>query len=195
MFEFIEETHTYLLNGKKLPSVSTILGDTIFSDKYAGVDEYILRRAAQFGTNVHKAIELEMTFMLNDEELEVYKKWLFLKERKGIEPYKKENKVHLDELYAGTYDMEAMINGEKCLCDIKTTYELDLEYISWQLSLYELASGKRFDKLYAIWTPKRQSAELREVKRRTQTELEALLTMYYGEEIDLSEYYGKINSN
>lgn len=188
-FRFVDETHTYYLNNKEIPSVSTILGETLFKDKYAGVSDEVLERAAEFGTNVHKAIELDMTFMLSDEELEVYKKWLFLKARRNIKPYEKEQKVHLDTLYAGTYDMEAIVDGQTALCDVKTTYELDLEYISWQLSLYELASRKKFDKLYAIWTPKRKGAELREVERKTQQELEFILTLYYGKKIDLSDYY------
>ena len=67
--------------------------------------------------------------------------------------------------------MIAQIGSDKCLCDIKTTAELDKEYLSWQLSFYELATGKRFDKLYAIWLPKGKLGQLVEIKRKPQKEL------------------------
>ena len=62
--------------------------------------------------------------------------------------------------------MIADISGAICLCDIKTTAELDEEYLSWQLSYYELAMGKTFDKLYAIWLPKKGIGVLKEIKRK-----------------------------
>jgi len=186
---FVESTHIYTLNGKEVPSVSTILGATLFKDKYSGVDEWVLKKAAEFGTAVHYAIETNEIFMLTDEQYTVYKRYLNLKKRVGLKPLTHEIRVHLDNLYAGTFDMEATIGDDMCLCDVKTTYDLDLEYISWQLSLYELASKKRYDKLYAIWTPKRKGAELREVKRRTREELEMILSMYYQKDIDLGVYY------
>ena len=57
MIEFIEDTHTYLVNGVITPSVSTILGSTIFAKKYSGVSkESSLDIAASFRNECHKAI-------------------------------------------------------------------------------------------------------------------------------------------
>ena len=67
--------------------------------------------------------------------------------------------------------MIARIGKDICLCDIKTTSELDKEYLSWQLSFYELATNKHFDKLYAIWLPKKELGELVEIKRKSKEEL------------------------
>ncbi|MGE4321201.1 MAG: hypothetical protein AB7E61_07115 [Acholeplasmataceae bacterium] len=189
MIRFIEETHQYFVDDVEVPSVSVILGSTIFANKYANVDELTLQNAALFGKGVHKAIETGHTFMLDDIQMDVYRKYLFLIKRKNIKPIKHEIIVHLDTLYAGTFDMEATVNEFECLCDAKTTYELDFEYLSWQLSLYELANGRLYDKLYAIWLPKRKGAELREIERKTQTEIEMLLTLYYKKKINLDQYY------
>ena len=52
---------------------------------------------------------------------------------------------------------------------------LDEEYLSWQLSMYELAYGKKFDKLYAIWLPKGGIAKLVEIKRKNKKEIEKII--------------------
>lgn len=62
--------------------------------------------------------------------------------------------------------MIANVKGYLSLCDIKTTAELDEEYLSWQLSYYELAMGKTFEKLYAIWLPKKGIGQIVEIKRK-----------------------------
>ena len=67
--------------------------------------------------------------------------------------------------------MIARIGKDICLCDIKTTSELDTEYLSWQLSFYELATNKTFNKLYAIWLPKKELGELVEIKRKPKEDL------------------------
>lgn len=184
---FREHDHTYWLGDKQIPSVSTILAKTIFKDKYKDIDTNVLENAAQFGTAVHYAVETGNTFHLTDLEFTVYYRYLKLVERIGLKPLEHEKRVHYQDLYAGTFDMIAEVDNKLVLCDVKTTYELDLEYIGWQLSLYELAYGKRFDGLYAIWTPKRKSAEFREVKRKSLMELGALLTEFYGKDIWLLE--------
>ena len=51
--EFNEETHTYTLNGKILPSVTKLLDD----GTYNKVNEYALERARQRGHEIHKEIE------------------------------------------------------------------------------------------------------------------------------------------
>jgi len=54
--EFNEESHTYTLNGKTLPSVTKLLDD----GTYNGVDPAILQKACDRGHEIHK--ELEMYF-------------------------------------------------------------------------------------------------------------------------------------
>jgi hypothetical protein len=177
--EFIESTHQYLVDGRLTPSVSTILKETIFANKYSGVSESVLRNAAQFGTNVHKAIELSEDLFLSLTEQLVYDKWLNLVKTENIKPLEHEQVVNYHYDYAGTLDMIAEVNGVRSLCDIKTTYNIDMEYLSWQLSMYELAYGERFEKLYVIWLPKRKGAELREVPRKSVEAIQDLIEVYY----------------
>lgn len=179
MIEFIEETHTYIVDGIIVPSVSTILAQTIFKDKYASVPDFVLQKAAEFGTAVHKAIETSEWIGLDDKQYQVYMNYLKLVKRENIEPLVHEQVVSYNYDFAGTFDMIANVNGLNCLVDIKTTYHLDRDYLSWQLSLYELAYGKQFDKLYAIWLPKRKGAELVEIERKSKEEIEELLRGYH----------------
>ena len=73
--------------------------------------------------------------------------------------------------YAGRLDMIAFINRRRCLIDIKTTAELDKESLSWQLSLYEFASGERFLALYCLWLPKGKRGQLVKIERKTEEEI------------------------
>lgn len=181
MIEFIEEGHIYLLNGVITPCVSNIL-HFIFPDKYKGVNKTILNNKAEYGSTVHRAIEyfeqgLEMPKLnyIQEASVEQYKK---LKARYNIEVLSQEQKIHYEDLYCGTYDMEAKVNDIHSLVDIKTTAELDKEYLSWQLSFYELAIGNEFEKLYCLWLPKKGLGQLVEVERKTKEELLKVLKDY-----------------
>ena len=168
MIEYIDEAHLYLINGKVVKSVTQILG-IIFPNKYKGVPKWILNKKADFGSNVHKTIEM----MEKDEEpkidsvyvSEALKQYWKLKENNQIEVIEQEQIVGYKDLYAGRFDMIANIKGKRSLCDIKTTAELDKEYLSWQLSLYEMAYGEKFEKFYCIWLPKGGLGKLVEIDR------------------------------
>lgn len=187
MIEFIEETHQYVLDGILVPSVSEIL-HFIFPDKYKGVDKKVLNKKAEYGTKLHEAIEMyeeeikevseEVAFIntvhikeLNYIQEASLRQYLKLKRENEIEVIKQEQMIHYEDLYAGRFDMIAKIDNKTCLCDIKTTAELDEEYLSWQLSFYELATGQHFDELYAIWLPKKELGKLIKIKRKTKEEL------------------------
>lgn len=184
VLEFIEESHTYIKDGVILPSVSDIL-KFIFPDKYAGIPQEILNKKASFGTTVHKAVEAyeevvwdeplpEMTYI----EEEAFNQYCKLKEKHNIVVVEQETMVHFLDVYAGRFDMIAKIEGHYSLADIKTTATLDEEYLSWQLSLYELATGEQFDKLYAIWLPKKGLGKLVEIQRIDRDELLSKLREY-----------------
>lgn len=178
MIEFVESTHTYLLDGVILPSVSTILKATVFKDKYKEVPPLVLERAAQFGKNVHKAIETNFDIFLTEQESVVFNRYKRLIKKHDITPMEHEQIVYTKD-YAGTLDMIGKVGNDLCLLDIKTTYHLDREYLSWQLSMYEYAYGKQFDKLYAIWLPKRKGAELVEIERKSEEDIKKLVEVYY----------------
>jgi hypothetical protein len=179
MIEFIEESHTYLIDGVITPSVSEIL-HFIFPDKYKNVNQKVLNQKAEYGSKVHEAIEcLEQNkdlakLDINQEfSLGQYKR---LKEKNNIDVLMQEQIINYQTEYAGRFDMVAMVNGNLSLCDIKTTAQLDKEYLSWQLSFYELANmsmyhTEQFEKLYAIWLPKKGYGELVEIERKSINEL------------------------
>lgn len=177
---FNEEEHIYYLDGVLIPNVSTILAATIFKDKYKGVDLETLERAAKFGKEVHKAIEFDFPYGLDDLQIKKFKEWEAIKEKHFIIPINQEEQVYNEELYyCGTYDMIAIVMGIKSMLDIKTTYELDMEYLSWQMSFYYYAK-QDYDvkKIYAIWLPKRKKGSLVEVQLKTFQEIEYVINLY-----------------
>lgn len=181
MVEFIENGHIYLKDGIIVPSVSSIL-HFIFPDKYKNVPISVLNKKAEYGTKVHESIEkIEQTGEII--EFNVYQKialeqYLKLKKMYDIEVLEQEKIISYEYDYCGRFDMIARIGTDKCLCDIKTTSILDEEYLSWQLSFYELATGEEFDKLYAIWLPKKELGKLVEIKRKSKKELLDILKKF-----------------
>lgn len=174
MIDFIEEGHIYLKDGIITPSVSEIL-HFIFPDKYKNVTANILNKKAEYGSKVHEAIEVlektgEIIELNTYQELSI-QQYMKLKQKYDIEVLEQEQMISYDYDYCGRFDMIAKVGEYICLCDIKTTAELDLEYLSWQLSFYEMAYGKTFDKLYAIWLPKKDLGQLVEVNRKPKEEL------------------------
>ena len=176
MIDFLEKEHIYLKDGMIIPSVSEIL-HFIFPDKYKGVPKNVLNKKADYGTKVHESIEqLEEYGNLDISKLNIYQQiaieqYIKLKNKFRINVLEQEQIVSYNYDFCGRFDMIANINNQKCLCDIKTTTELDVEYLSWQLSFYELAYGEKFDNLYAIWLPKKKLGQLVKIERKNKSEL------------------------
>ncbi len=164
-----------------MPSVSEIL-HFIFPDKYKNIDQEVLNKKAKWGSTIHEAIErLETKYTCIMPELDSTQwfsinQWKRLKAKYNIEVLEQEQMINYKSDYAGRFDMIAKVNDELSLCDIKTTAQLDKEYLSWQLSFYELAhmtmyGTPKFEKLYAIWLPKREYGELEKIERKSISEL------------------------
>lgn len=180
MIEFIEEEHLYLVDGIIVPSVTQILG-MIFPDKYKNVDKEILKKKAEFGTLGHAIIEhlninddIALNSILNgqNEELEYcIAQYINLCKIFKITPLEHEKKVCYKKLYAGTLDLIADVDGIESLIDIKFTYKLDEEYLSWQLGMYALALEKKFKKYYCVWLPKKNLGQLVEIVPKTKEEI------------------------
>ena len=176
MLEFNEENHIYLKDGVILKSVTQILKE-LFPLKYDGIPKEILENKSIYGTELHKFIEIiekkkpkrPISYCKRYIKIDIYqeqslKDYLEIKKQYNIEVLESEKIVSYDYDYAGTLDIIALVNGKKSIIDIKTTYEFDEIYVSYQNSLYELANGK-VDKLYCLWLPKRKIGKLIEVKR------------------------------
>lgn len=186
--EFIEETHTYLINGIIVPSVTTLI-KKIFPDKYKGISEKVLERKAKYGTLGHKVIEdIGVSMMSLDEAMQYIKKlyeigeinqdmfislreYVRLCKRNELEPIQNEVIVNYGYEFVGTLDMIANIKGKRCLIDIKFTAELDYEYLAWQLGMYKLAYGEDFDNYYCLWLPKGKIGKLAEIKIKEKDEI------------------------
>jgi hypothetical protein len=55
---FDQHAHTYTLNGKTLSGVTSLLNRQLFKDKYTGISEELLAKAASRGSLIHETIEL-----------------------------------------------------------------------------------------------------------------------------------------
>lgn len=138
--EYDDDTHTYLVDGVIVPSVTQVLS-VKFGKKYDHVDAETLKRACNYGTAVHKTIENYCTDGTDDGSREL-RDFKFLKEHYKIKPMANEIPVivSVDDkpIMAGRLDMVAEINGAVAVADIKTTATLDKEYLAYQLNLYRI---------------------------------------------------------
>lgn len=172
--EFIESEHIYIVNGIIVKSVTQILNE-LFPNKYKNVPLKILNDKSLYGVKVHKAVEDLENGVYVEKPQSVYicesiNQYDKLKKKYNIKVLEQEKIIAYKNIFAGRFDMIAEINGFNCLCDIKTTAEVDKEYLSWQLSMYELAYGSKFDKLYCIWLPKGGLGKLIEIDRIEEVE-------------------------
>ena len=140
--QFVNDSHTYLLNGAEIPSVTTVM-KPLSQKEYGDVDERTLENAANRGTAVHNSIENWLKFGFDDIDPE-YKGYI-----DGFhEWWEKHNPVLIgSEIrtfhrlfgYAGTVDLIALIDGELNLIDFKTTYRLIEKSCRVQLEAYSQA--------------------------------------------------------
>ena len=145
--EFDSESHTYLVDGLTVPSVTEILKSK-FND-YAFVSRSVLEQASAKGTELHKAIELyETTGQTND--LQEFRNYLFLKKRIGFTNISNELPVIYEEngkvLFAGQLDQIIEMNGELGINDFKRVSSPNKEKIAYQLNLYKIAYEQSYQK-------------------------------------------------
>ena len=135
--EFIEESHTYLVDGMIVPSVTQIMKP--LSDQYYGATSpEVLQNAARRGTEVHKAIyDLEQTGMAQEGNASPYvQNYLVAKKLKGFKPLMQEFQL-TDGVFCGTLDMLAELNGQQVIIDLKCTSQLNKELAEVQLAGYQ----------------------------------------------------------
>jgi hypothetical protein len=162
--EYDDDTHTYIVDGVIVPSVTQILG-VKFGNKYAGVNRSTLERAANRGTAIHKAIENFCKYGEDDGAKEVHN-FNFLKKRYGFNVLENETPIIISKddtpIAAGRLDLILDIKGDTAIADIKTTSVLDKEYLAYQLNLYRIgymqSYGRNVSELYGV--------HLREDKRK-----------------------------
>ena len=146
--EYIDDIHCYLCDGIILPSVTTIL-KIKFGNKYKGIDETVLKRASEKGTEVHNAIEKYCKNGI-ESDLKELKNFKFLKKQYKFNVLDNEVPILIfkdDEPVAtGRLDL-VLEDGEQVgLGDIKRTSVLDKEYLAYQLNLYRIGYMQSYGK-------------------------------------------------
>ena len=190
MLEFDKENHIYLNDGVIIRSVTQILKE-LFPSKYDGIPENILNEKAKYGTELHKFIEIiekkkpkrplayiKRYYNPNIYQIESLKDYLEIKKKYNIEITDSEKMVVYKDIYCGTLDLKGTVDNKKAIIDIKTTYDLDELYVSWQNSLYEMAS-EPVDELYCMWLPKGHLGKLVKLERINEKDLKILIGEKY----------------
>ena len=186
--KFDNENHIYKVDGVIVPNGTTILNETIFKGKYKNVPRHILENASRFGRQIHNAIERkDDTFLSDLQKLKYNEFWQLVKDN-DIEIVEQELIVYYvceetgKVLFIGTLDLIILFNGLEDLSDIKTTYNLDIQNLSWQLGFYKIAYEQLFNKQLnngsAFWLPKRKSGGLYDIEMKTKDEVLELVKEY-----------------
>lgn len=152
---FNELDHTYTLDNKSLNGVTSILNRQLFADKYSGISDEVLNKAAEYGKGVHESIELYDSLGIGEDE-DAVKSYIKLCQKEGLTRLDNEYLISDNDYVASSIDV---VFDDCSLADIKTTSHLDEEYVSWQLSIYaylfELQNPDlQANRLLAIWLPK-----------------------------------------
>lgn len=173
--DFDDDKHEYWLGDRQLKGITGIIHQYICKDKYDGVLKDTLDAAADKGRFIHKAIELLVCgFPILDKAKEV-DNFIKLQAETGINFIESEYLVSDEKDFATKIDI---VDSKYNLFDIKTTSELDKEYLSWQLSidayLFELQNGFAAGKLYGIWL-REDKYKLVEVQRIDNATIKSLL--------------------
>lgn len=175
---FNEENHTYFLGDKQLQGITGMIGRQLFPDKYKEVPEFVLKKAAEKGSRIHAQCQFVDTTGFAPESVEAEN---YLRERKaaGFGVVANEYTVSDNEYFASNIDCVWQKDGGVSIADIKTTYNLDKEYLSWQLSIYaflfELQNPLlRVEGLFGIWL-RGDKSELVPIDRKPDAEVQKLM--------------------
>lgn len=179
---FDAESHTYCTkDGEVLHGITGRLKERAFPDEYKDVPEEVLQRAASRGTRIHNILELyDEVGLITDEcqELQNYMKaqteFPFLANH-----LQSEYLITDGEQYASAIDKVYIEDDGVILGDVKTTYHLNEEYVSWQLSIYAyffnlINPNVEVKKLYALWF-REDKYKVVEVERKSIEDVKKLL--------------------
>ena len=181
---FNQEEHTYVNSetGEYYQGITGTLLHKISPDKYSDVPESVLQKAAEYGTAVHEQLELIESLGIEPTTQEG-KNYLRLKEENNLRYLVSEYTVSDLKNFATnidvTYDVEENVVD---IADYKTTYKVDHDLVSWQLSIcaYFLEKNNphiKVRRILCLWL-RHEIAEIFEEKRHSGEEVEALINAY-----------------
>lgn len=181
--------HTYTLNGSSLQGITHVIKDKLFPDEYNNVPDSVLAKAAERGNRIHKVLEMHDLYNIETQDCEELTNYI-----KAVQDYPfLANHVASEYLVTDSQQYASAIDkvyedgkGGVILADIKTTYTLNTEYVSWQLSIYSyffslLNPDINITHLYAIWL-RGDKFKIVEVRRQSEENVKKLL---YTDEIPL----------
>lgn len=173
-------THTYIdvESGKELSGCTIVLKRYGISPDYSAIPDSVMDNASERGSRIHKEISDYINF--GTCETEAQKGYAKL----GLDSIASEYLVSDNEHYATSIDV---VLGDCSLVDIKTTYTLHVNYLSWQLSinayLFELQNPElKVPKLYGAYYKKDGTFSVVEVQRIPVDEVKRLLSAYLNDE-------------
>lgn len=139
--EYIDSIHQYIVDGICVDSITQLL-QFKFNHKYDHVSSDVLNKAADKGTEVHKAIE-DYCVKGTESDLPELRNFKFLQQKYDFIVFGNEIPVLLFKddkpICAGRFDLAIFKDGKTGLADIKRTSTLDKEYLGYQLNLYRIA--------------------------------------------------------
>jgi hypothetical protein len=174
---FDQEAHTYTNTdtGEMYKGITSTLLRRLFPNKYDGIPEAILKKAAERGTLVHEDIELVDSLGV-DPSTEEGKNYLKLKRKHNLNYLTGEWTVSDMQHYATNIDCIYEVEENVVdIADFKTTSKFDKESVAWQLSIcatfLEMNNPHiKVRNLYGIWL-RGDIAELIEVERVADVDL------------------------
>jgi hypothetical protein len=129
--------HTYTApDGRQLRGITGLLKERLGLGSYDGVSEEVLQRAAERGTEVHRLCEEWDNIGQYPEGNADAEAYIALQADNDLRHVCSEYLVSDGHTYASPIDKVFKRGHVYDLADIKTTYRLDKEYVSWQLSVY-----------------------------------------------------------
>lgn len=143
---FNDSEHQYTLNGRAVPSVTTILAPLT---DLSHIPKEVLARKCLLGTALHQAIEY---YLQNDLELDsvhpdvmpYFQAFLKFMTESRFQVEQVEARVCSLKLgYAGTYDLKGILNGKRVLIDTKSVASLGVA-VGPQLAAYQQAHHELF---------------------------------------------------
>jgi hypothetical protein len=173
--QFIEnreqDLHTYMFGLQELSGVTSMLKQVLFYNKYNGISEDVLRRAALRGTAIHEAVQAYLmdepynpatdTLEYEGEAMRALNAWMDYEKKSEIMGTMSPDSV--EYIVSNFVDLATKVDvvfrnksdDTYILGDIKTTSEYDEEYLSWQLSveadMFRVQTGKEVSMLIAMW--------------------------------------------
>lgn len=178
---FNQEEHTYVNSetGEYYQGITETLLHRLSPNKYSNIPESVLQKAAERGTAVHEQLELIESLGIEPTTQEG-KNYIRIKEENNLRYLASEYTVSDLKNYATNidviYDVEENVVD---IADYKTTYKIDHDSVSWQLSIcahfFEQNNPHiKVRKLFCIWL-RAENAEIHEEKRHSAEEIEELI--------------------